>query len=396
LTRPFSLFSGDLYDRALASVGLGDGEAPRILRRIAGLLALTWLPLLVLFLMRERGIGQPGRTSLIWDIAAWAQLVGFLPIATVAEVYIDDKIRGAVRHLATVAPHGPLAALADQAERVARSAYALAGCAVLGHAFTWFWARDELRNGLESWHTRCVARSAAGVCLGEVFTPAGWWVVLVSLPVFTFIWLRWTWKIGVWTLFLSRVSRLKLRLIPAHPDRTGGLGCLSDVQTSFALIIFGTSLLFAAFVWYKVQIEGAAASPTVWVPILGYVLLAPSAFMAPLFLFTRTLYRVKGAALHRYSMLGATLTRRFERNWLRADASRRGDLLDSTHASTLADFRTAYETVDSMRVVPFDVRSVAELFGSAAGPFIPLADLLGIWEKGKAIVEFIRPGAGLP
>lgn len=59
----------------------------------------------------------------------------------------------------------------------------------------------------------------------------------MSLPIFTFLWLRWVWKVAVWTAFLYDLSRRRLRLMAVHPDRTAGLGCLSDVQTSFSMIL---------------------------------------------------------------------------------------------------------------------------------------------------------------
>ena len=75
-------------------------------------------------------------------------------------------------------------------------------------------------------------------------------------------------------------SRLDLRLAATHPDRTGGLGCVTDVQTSFWLLLLGTGVLFAAFVYFKVRIEGTVDPATLWVPVIGYFALAPSVFQS--------------------------------------------------------------------------------------------------------------------
>jgi hypothetical protein len=42
-----------------------------------------------------------------------------------------------------------------------------------------------------------------------------------------------------------------------------------------------------------------------------------------------------------------------------------------------------------MRVVPFDVRSVVELVGSAAAPFVPLADLFKLQDRVRKILELL-------
>jgi hypothetical protein len=56
--------------------------------------------------------------------------------------------------------------------------------------------------------------------------PPGYWLAAVSLPIFQFILLRWYVRFFIWFQFLWRISKLDLRLLPAHPDRAGGLGFL--------------------------------------------------------------------------------------------------------------------------------------------------------------------------
>ncbi len=50
-------------------------------------------------------------------------------------------------------------------------------------------------------------------------TPAGWWLMLVSTPIFQFILLRWYFRFFLWFRFLFRVARLNLHLIPIHTDK---------------------------------------------------------------------------------------------------------------------------------------------------------------------------------
>ena len=197
------------------------------------------------------------------------------------------------------------------------------------------------------------------------------------MPLFTYLWMRWVWKIGAWTYFLLRVSRLRLKLQAAHPDRTGGLGCLSDVQTSFAVILFGTGLLFSAWAIHKLYFERTPfGSIDVWGPIVIYVVLAPLVFVAPLFLFTGVLARAKREALVAYAEMSAALTSHFERRWMRGPERAPAEVLEGSQPSALTDFNTIYQIVEDMRIVPFDRRSFLELFSASATPFAPVAFFL--------------------
>jgi hypothetical protein len=380
--RPFSIFQGDGQNKVLDRIGLGETRRFSVPIVIVLVVGVAWGVPAILAWIRRPMLGTWGREWFFYDLAAWSQLVGFLPFAFGSERYIDHKMRWAVRHLRAVTHPDSLERLVDRAGRLGRSRRADIVCVVLAYLFTSTWAIDEVTNGLPSWHS-------AVTPTGEHFTPAGWWVTLISLPLFTFTWLRWAWKVGVWTNFLYHVSRLRLRLHPAHPDRTAGLGCLSDVQTSFALLLFGSGILFSANTYYKVVLEGTPmTSHTVWGPIVGIVILAPATFLGPLFLFTRKLRRVKEEGLLRYSALGVALTRRFERQWL--NARRTGDeMLETPGHSAMADFRLNFENVQRMRVVPLDARSVLELFGSAVGPFVPLLKLFQLPDKLRAILDLV-------
>ena len=55
----------------------------------------------------------------------------------------------------------------------------------------------------------------------------------VSLPSVQFLLLRCYLWILTWARFLWQVSRIPLRLVPIHPDRSGGLGFLESSSHIF-------------------------------------------------------------------------------------------------------------------------------------------------------------------
>src|SRR5208337_4226519 len=83
---------------------------------------------------------------------------------------------------------------------------------------------------------------------GIRLTPAGYWYAFVSIPIFQFILLRWYLRLGIWFRFLWRVSRWKLRLLPTHPDRAGGIGFLGRSSYAFGPLLFAQGTLLAGLI----------------------------------------------------------------------------------------------------------------------------------------------------
>lgn len=402
--RPDDLFTGDSLDRVFAAVGLGRRDYAGALFRTLGLLGIAWLPMAALsmieghWLWRDAEGAAVAGQSFVFDLATWAQNWGFIPLAFFAEILIGRRMRHALTDLGIVSSPAEIAGLDAWALRFARSRVLHWICVALAFWFSWAWARTEIANGVDTWHTvRAGSPGAwyAGILpFDEWFRLAGVWATFVALPIFTFLWLRWVWKIAVWTAFLGRVSRLDLRLMAVHPDRTGGIGCLSDVQTSFSGVLAGTGILVMAFLMYKLNWEGMSfGHPSIWIPTVVYIFLAPGVFLGPLFMFTSALAETKRLAKERIYPLTIDVAEDFRDRWLANPALGAEELLHSRHSSHLADLHAAFRAVREMRVVPFDRRSALELFAAAAIPFVPLAFVVELPERVRVLLDMLG-GAG--
>ena len=214
---------------------------------------------------------------------------------------------------------------------------------------------------------------------------AGWYAMLVALPIVNYWWLRWIWKIALWTRFLFSMSRVQLRLSPSHPDATGGIAFVSDVQTKFglAIVAFGVSNI-ASTVGYEVSVEHAPWSlHTVWGPLVGFVIGAPLVFTLPLFAFTKQLYRVKKRARELlYEQIGSR-ARAFDDRWREAAPAGRMD----ADLVQMHQLRALYEHVEKMRIVPFDLRSLGELLAQTLGSLVPLLGYLNLPEPVLKVLE---------
>jgi hypothetical protein len=205
------------------------------------------------------------------------------------------------------------------------------------------------------------------------YTPAGWWYLLVSGPLFQFILFRWVWRFLLWATYLFRVSRLPLELRPGHPDLAGGIGYLGFAQQSFTAVFFAVATVFASTVAHDILSEGATFEGS-QLEIAYLTVLMVVVLYAPLFAFTPKLVRARDEGLQKYGVLGHELIDEFRDAWV-DDPERRDAkaLLSSNAPSATADYAATYDDVRSMRGVPLTLRNVLTVTVILLVPFVPLA-----------------------
>ena len=239
-------------------------------------------------------------------------------------------------------------------------------------------------DGKQTWHAYIPEGG-----IHEILSAAGWWEFLVALPLLNYWWLRWIWKIILWSWYLFRLSRFRLRLLASHPDRTGGIEFLSDVQTRFGLVIFAYGITnVASTIAYKLVFEGATlAHHSVWGPLVGFVIGAPLLFTIPLFMFTRQLHRAKKRAVERYHKRAFERAVAFEQKWLEPRSHGRYDPVGEAELTGMSNLNAVYDHIGKMRVVPIDARSFLELTMQTAGSLAPLLPYLDIPEPNLKMLE---------
>ena len=212
------LYGSPTYRLALR-LGLANPTRPRRTLRILLLVLVTWVPLVLLSLAAGTALGGRVDLPLLRDPEIFIRFLFVVPLLELAEFIVSKSITVQVRHLVAsgLVPERELPAfdsVKNEVARLRRSVLAEGTMIVLSFAlpivmrvFVGFDVRPS------SWER-----------LGEVITSAGWWYILVSLPVLFFFLLRWCWVFLLWSRFLFRVSRMDLDLTPTHPDRAGGLG----------------------------------------------------------------------------------------------------------------------------------------------------------------------------
>ena len=328
---------------------------------------LTFVPLVVLAAMEGVLYGHRVVLPLVKDMTVYARFVFALPFFIIAEPIIDHRLADAVRLFHTNGMlEGSAQAGFDRAiqrlERARDSIIPELFLLAASFAFSWLSSRAILDLPVSSWH-ELVPHSLPSI------TMAGRWLDLVSLPIFQFLALRWLWRILLWTIFLARVSRIDLKLVPTHPDGAAGLAFLGEAHTAFAFVLIPLAATAAAKGVQWIQFEGGTILKLQ--PALGtFAVMGLLVALGPLLVFMPLLVRTKRAGLYRYAELASDYTRQFDRKWPGKES---GDeaLLGTGDIQSLADLGNSFSFIEKMRVVPPNLRHAITVLLASVLPVIP-------------------------
>lgn len=345
------------------------GDALELLsRRIMIIAGVAWIPLLLLTILSGTAFGGAVEIAFIEDVESHVRFLVALPILIGAELIVHRRLRPAVsqfveRRIVTDEDAPKFEDAIESTLRLRNSAMTEVLLIVVVYAIgIWVWVK-QFSLGAASWYA---IPDAAQMKL----TPAGYWFVFVSVPIFQFILLRWYFRFFLWFWFLFRVSRLKLKLIPIHVDRTGGLGFLGASTHAFAPILMAQGAVLAGLIASQIFHAGAAL-PDFKVQIVAFLSFFIFATLVPLTVFAPRLAEAKRAGLNAFGRFASRYGWRFERKWL--DGSSADDeLLGSGDIQSLADLGNSFGVVQEMRLFPFGWRDVTRLASMTATPFLPL------------------------
>jgi len=378
----FSLVVGGPLFQLLRKVHL-EGDALELLhRRIIFSILLTWVPLAVLAMFSGVGRGS-GRVPFYTDIEVHARFLIALPILIGAELLVHSRIRLTVRRFLewriVLPEQRPVFQRAiESAQKIRNSVVVeLSLLAVVYTVGLLIWnSRTEL--GLVTWYALPGSRWN--------LTPAGYWYVFVSLPVFQFILLRWYMRLLIWFRFLWQVNRIELNLVSTHPDRCGGLSFIGKSSYAFSPILFAQGVILAGVVADRVLYRGESLQSFRF-QIAGFIVFFVVAILAPLLMFSLRMARARRKGLADYGLLAQRYVESFEEKWVRSSHPS-DELLGSGDIQSLADLGNSYQIVREMRTVPFGLQDISQLAIATAAPLSPL--LLTIFSFEELMIRVFK------
>jgi hypothetical protein len=215
----FLLMEGGPAHRLEIRLGLMRANSRSLLGKPFLSIVATWVPLLLLSALQGNATGHLVPLSFLRDIAVHARFLLAVPILLLATPVLGPRIADAAGHfvesgLVPEEDYKRVDAAIALGLRWGDSAAAEIVLILLAYATT----VANLTSTAVQVSTWYAVRTVSGIAL----TWAGWWFVFFCVPLMQFLILRWLWRLFLWAQFLWRMNRLKLRLIPTHPDQAGG------------------------------------------------------------------------------------------------------------------------------------------------------------------------------
>ena len=363
--RTFSIvIGGPVYDFMLR-IGLVRLGLPNVKRRIIAFVAIAWLPLLVLSIKDGLALGDRVTIPLLLDFTTYGRMLLALPLLLVAEIIIDPAIRDAVKEFVSEGIVHPqelpeYEAVLHRVQKLRDSALPELTLLVLAF-FPVFLFQHEWKPGLvSSWHSTSTG-----------FTAAGLWYLAASAPLFRFILYRWTYRYFIWTLLMWKISRLKLHLMPTHPDRVAGLEFLSRTQSRFTFLSLALGCSFAGTVANRIIHEGEPIT-TFKVLVPAFLVLSVIFGICPLALWIPRLLRIRKVGLRDYAKLGDRYTEGFDVKWVHSAKPPDEPLLGTADIQSLADLGGSFERIQEMSIAPITKGLVIQFVVMAGLPILPV------------------------
>ena len=338
---------------------------PNVWRRVVALLAVTWLPLLLLCLKDGLAFGPQVRIPFLYDFAVYGRFLIGLPLLLYAELAIDPAIRQAVSEFldARLVPDRELSGFEGILRRVQqmRDSWIPEVILIVLAFFPVFVFHHEwIPGGVTSWHT-----TARGL------SPAGWWYAVCSAPLLRYIAYRWVFRYLLWAFLLWQISRLQLTLMPTHPDRAAGLNFLALTQKHFGILACALGCSVAGRVANTMLFEGAPLA-SFKSPLAGFLVLAVLVGLLPLALLIPKLKKVRKEGLLEYGRLANMYTGSFDRKWVHYATIPSEPLLGTADLQSLADLGNSFAFIEKMRWAPISRKLVQQLAAWTAIPLVPI------------------------
>ncbi|RNJ45832.1 MULTISPECIES: hypothetical protein [Mesorhizobium] len=366
-----ALFENGPPVRLQRRLGIVKGDQFNVGRRAVIVGAMGWAPLFVLAGIQRATMHTEGITSLLWDAGVHARYLIAAPLLVLAEAECAPRLNAIVRHFADAGlvadrDRGPYDAAVASTRTLLNSnaaetiviaaAYLLTAAAVLSLPSDQF----------PVWH-----ETGGSV---PVFSPVGWWHVLVSLPLLLTLLLGWAWRFALWAHLLWRIARIDLHLLVSHPDGAAGLAVLGYSLRAFSLVAMALATIVAGRSAHIVMLDGAL--PRAHMIFGAGLLLAVGAlFAVPLFFFTPVLVRALQRGSFEYGALANRVGAAFEEKWVGRAKPVDRSALEKSDFSATTDLYAIVANVYALRLVPIDLKSIAVLGVALLFPFVPIVFL---------------------
>ena len=367
----FSVVLGGPLFQLFLRAHLSDDALQLQAQRVLAVVAVGWLPLLILCAAQGLALGTTVAVPFLKDIETQGRFLLFVPLLVGAELIVHQRLRFVARQFVDreLIPRDAQARFAAALETTARLRNSVVAevlmivfVYVVGVGIVW---RQLTSLDIATWY-------ATPNATGKTLSLAGYWYVYFSLPLTQFLLLRWYYRLFIWALFLWQVSRINLRLVPTHPDQTAGLAFLASATAGFAPLAVAHGAFVSAFIASRIFMKGASLLDfkVIMIGMAAWVLLL---FLGPFLVFSPKLARTRREGERDYGPLAQKYAQQFDAKWVHTDKPPDEPLLGTADIQSHADLANVYAVVRNMRSTPITRQAVVQLVVATAAPIAPLA-----------------------
>ncbi|TBY08159.1 hypothetical protein [Rhizobium laguerreae] len=363
---------GPFYDLQKRLALLHD-QGLRAGRRALIFAAIAWLVPLVL--------SSSNPVAYLGDPGTWAKFLIAVAAFILAEQQVEAGLRMKIRQFESVPLIGPdsfpaAAASVENSLRLRDSLMAEVCCLAFGVALS-----VVAYSGVSPAASWAAAQTPEGASV----TLAGWWALVISLPLFGFLFLRGLWRHTVWALLLRDLAKLELRLVGTHPDGKGGLAFLGAYPNAYMLFVLGASSAVAAAIAKHLAHENI--STTTFTSIVGgWLVIVLALFAFPLSAFSRPLAQLKERSLLSFGAEATRYQRMAERKALGTNVASPSTVEETSDSSV--DTSKQFEATRKLSAMLINRSAVLPVAAAALLPFavagatkLPFKEVLSVLKK---------------
>ena len=362
-----SLFAGGPVQRLQSWLGLIREGKPRLAQLALLAVLVGWVPLMLLTALHGDLVRPDVANAFLPDFGVHARFLLATPLLILAEALCVPRLSAVVQQFLEARlvsdadrPRYDLAVASSQ--RLMRSRSVDVALFVLAYALVLVSAKATPPDTVPGWH---------GQLNTFACTPAGWWGLLISLPLLLWLLLGWLWRICVWTRFLWLMNRLRLQLNPSHPDHAGGLRFVGLSLEGFLPVAFAVGVIAAGPV--ANQVVHHHLDPLHFKSVaFGAAGIVVFVCVGPLLLFVRRLIDVHHQGMLEYGSLAMHMGDRFRSRYMSPRQRPDQATIDmSDFTGTNASYSIAANAF-SVQILPMELRSVGLLIVTTFLPFVPV------------------------
>jgi hypothetical protein len=367
--KDFSLILGGPFFQLLKRVRLSGKRLEFVKLRVIVISMVAWLPLLLLSMLNGQAWGDSLNLPFIEDLDVHIRYLLAVPIMIIAELLVHERISIIVkefkeRNLLPESEIGKFHNAIGSALRLRNSMIAEIAMVALiyGIGYQLIW-NQAAGLDISTWYSEPTSEKGN-------LSLAGIWFRYMSLPIFQFLFLRWYYRIFIWARFLYQVSKIKLQLIPTHPDDVGGLGFMANSIYAFMPLAFAHGTLLSGLITNHIFHTGAELLDFT-ILIIVVIVIVVSLIILPLFMFSSQLSEAKRRGSMEYGRFASRFVKGFDERWLKGKEPFDNTLVGNDIQS-LADLAQSFNVVEKMQFAPITKSNVIMLVAVTITPVLPL------------------------